>query len=390
MRNEYGFDVIALTRGPEHHFFGYYDIQTWDSTGKYVLALESDFDDRFPTAGDTAVVGMVGWETRRFHPLTETRAWNLQQGCMLHWLPTAPDRKIIYNDRDGDRFVSVVMDVFSGEKRVLSRPVAGLTHDGRKAFSLNYARMRQCRRVVGYAGVDDPNIDVPHPDDDGLFLLDLETGESELLVSFAQAFELNPDPDLRHRSMWFNHTTVNTDDSRVSWHACYNPAAGPRQGVRTSAFFVANLDGSGLTCLTPYYHVSHHDWLDPERLLVWTDLVGEGEHFYLFNVLTRESEVIAPEAITVDGHCSFARDGAWLLVDTYPDQNRQQTLQLWDRRQHRLTVLGRFYSPPYARGDVRCDLHPRWDRHDRWIAFDSVHEGSRQVYALDASPAEGG
>ena len=34
---------------------------------------------------------------------------------MLHWLPTAPDRKIIYNDRDGDRFVAVVLDVFSGE-----------------------------------------------------------------------------------------------------------------------------------------------------------------------------------------------------------------------------------------------------------------------------------
>ena len=79
MRNEYGFEVIALTGGPKHHFFGYYDIQTWDSTGKYVLALESDFDDRpvthrpanliiFPTAGDTATVGMVEWETRTFHP----------------------------------------------------------------------------------------------------------------------------------------------------------------------------------------------------------------------------------------------------------------------------------------------------------------------------------
>ena len=387
MRNEYGFDVIALTQGPKHHFFGYYDIQTWDSTGKYVLALESDFDDRFPTARDTAVVGMVEWETREFHPLTQTHAWNLQQGCMLHWLPTEPDRKIIYNDRDGDHFVAIVMDIFTGEKRVLSRPVAGLTNDGRKAFSLNYARMRQCRRVVGYAGVDDPNIDVPHPDDDGLFLLDLETGESELLVSFAQAFELNPIADLRDRSMWFNHTTVNTDDTRVSWHACYNPAAGPRQGTRTSAFFVANLDGSELACLTPYYHVSHHDWLDPERLLVWTDLVGEGEHFYLFNVVTRESEVIAPEAITHDGHCCFARDGAWLLVDTYPDEQRLQTLQIWDRQRQRLAVLGRFYAPPYARGDVRCDLHPRWDRHQRWIAFDSVHEGSRQVYAVDASPA---
>ena len=352
-----------------------------------MLALESGFDDRFPTAEDTAVVGMVEWETRRFHPLTQTRAWNLQQGCMLHWLPTAADRKIIYNDRDGDRFR------IGRHGRVL----------GREARAATAGRRPHQRRPQGVLAQLRTHAPVPPrgrlrrrgrpqhrraaSDDDGLFLLDLETGASELLVSFAQAFELNPDADVRDRSMWFN---PHHREHRRHAGVLARPATtrrGPRQGVRTSAFFVANLDGSGLACLTPYYHVSHHDWLDPERLLVWTDLVGEGEHFYLFNVETRESEVIAPDAITVDGHCSFARDGAWLLVDTYPDQQRLQTLQLWDRRQRRLTVLGRFYAPPYARGDVRCDLHPRWDRHDRWIAFDSVHEGSRQVYALDTSPA---
>ena len=148
MRNEYGFEVIALTGGPKHHFFGYYDIQTWDSTGKYVLALESDFDDRFPTAGDTATVGMVEWETRTFHPLTRTHAWNLQQGCMLHWPPTEPDRKIIYNDRDGDHFVSVVMDVFSGDKRMLSRPVAGSpTTAARRSRSTT----RACASAAGWS-----------------------------------------------------------------------------------------------------------------------------------------------------------------------------------------------------------------------------------------------
>jgi hypothetical protein len=403
MINEFGFDVVALTKGPKHHFFGYYDIQTWDSTGKYVLALESDFDDRFPAPDDTVTIGMVEWETKEFHPLTNTHAWNLQQGCMLHWLPTESDRKIIYNDRDGDRFVAVVMDVFTGHKRILPRPVAGLSNDGSKAFSLNYARMRECRRVVGYAGVDALNIDSPHPADDGLFLLDLETGESDLLVSFAQAFELNPIDDLRERPMWFNHATVNTDDSRVSWHVCYSPAEGPRAGSRTSAFFLANLDGSDLTYLTPYYHVSHHDWLDAERLLVWTNMDGQGEAFYLLNVVTREFHAVARDEVTHDGHCSFTRDGRWLLSDTYPDAERMQTLSLWNMEEQRLATLGRFYARPnpvsavpaeksrsiVSPDDVRCDLHPRWDRRNRWISFDSVHEGTRQVYAVDAAPAVG-
>ena len=76
MKNEYGSDVVALTQGPRHHFFGYFDIQTCDSTGKYVLAMESDFDDHFPRADDTATIGMVEWETASYvqsNPVEEAR-----------------------------------------------------------------------------------------------------------------------------------------------------------------------------------------------------------------------------------------------------------------------------------------------------------------------------
>jgi len=37
--------VCSLTRGPRRHFFGYYDKCPWDSTGRYALALETDFAD---------------------------------------------------------------------------------------------------------------------------------------------------------------------------------------------------------------------------------------------------------------------------------------------------------------------------------------------------------
>jgi len=35
-----------LARGPRHQFFGYYDKCPWDSTGRYVLALETALMDR--------------------------------------------------------------------------------------------------------------------------------------------------------------------------------------------------------------------------------------------------------------------------------------------------------------------------------------------------------
>ena len=389
MKNEYGFNVVALTQGPKHHFFGYFDIQACDSTGNYVLAMESDFDDHFPTADDTSTIGMVEWETKKFHPLTETRAWNPQQGCMLHWLPTEPARKIIYNDRDGDRFVSIILDVFSGEKRMLPKPIAGLTNDGRRALSVNYARLRQCRRTVGYSGLDDPNFHVPHPSDDGLFVLDLETGKYELLCSFEQAFELNPLKDARESTMWFNHPTVNTDDSRVTWVSCYLAKDGPSVGKR--AFLVAAMDGTGLQFLTSYGNVSHHDWLDPERILVWSDLDGKGACFNLLNVVTAERVAVARDQILQDGHCAFSGDRRRLVVDTYASNSpdRLQTLFLWDMQKKHLEVMGRFYQPPYAVAEWKCDLHPRWDRDDRWVVFDSTHEGSRQMYAIDTSGPTG-
>jgi hypothetical protein len=40
--------VDNLTGGPRHHFFGYHDKYPWDSTGRYVLALETGFMDRPP------------------------------------------------------------------------------------------------------------------------------------------------------------------------------------------------------------------------------------------------------------------------------------------------------------------------------------------------------
>jgi hypothetical protein len=45
--------------------------------------------------------------------------------------------------------------------------------------------------------------------------------------------------------------------------------------------------------------------------------------------------------------------------------------------------LGRYYAAPQFKGDVRCDLHPRWNRSGTQASFDSVHEGSRQVYVID-------
>jgi Tol biopolymer transport system component len=73
-----------------------------------------------------------------------------------------------------------------------------------------------------------------------------------------------------------------------------------------------------------------------------------------------------------------------VITDTYPDRNdKKRTLMLYHPGENRRVDIGRFLAPPPYEGDIRCDLHPRWSRDGRQVCFDSVHQGTRQMYVAD-------
>jgi len=130
----------ATTRGPKSHFFGYYDKCPWDKTGRYLLATEIGFCDRQPQPGEALTVGMVDLrDDNRFIPLDSTAAWSWQQGTMLQWLGSAPDREIIHNSVEDDRYIAVIRDVHSGKTRRLSRPIYAVSADARQTETRNGA-----------------------------------------------------------------------------------------------------------------------------------------------------------------------------------------------------------------------------------------------------------
>ena len=49
----------VITRGPKHHWFGYYDKLQFDPTSRYVLGMQVSFEHRSPTADDVISIGMV-------------------------------------------------------------------------------------------------------------------------------------------------------------------------------------------------------------------------------------------------------------------------------------------------------------------------------------------
>jgi hypothetical protein len=342
--------------------------------------------DRPPTAHDRVTVGMVDLaDGNRWHPLADTPVWNWQQGNMLQWLPPAQDRLIIHNDIDGDRFVSVIRDVHTGAHRILPFPIYAVSRDGRSAVSVNFARVHRTRPGYGYACLPDPWAHDPHPQEDGIYRIDLETEEHRLIISLAKIAETGQDSSMDGGHHWFNHLQFNTDDTRFLFlHRWQIPGGG-----RRTRLFTANPDGTDLVCVADHEMISHFDWRDDTHILAWARQYGIGDRYFLFTDRTGEAEVIGEGVLTSDGHCSYAPNRIWILTDTYPDRERMRSLLLYRPSDGRRVDVGRFFAPRRLDGEIRCDLHPRWNRAGNQLCFDSVHEGSRQIYVMDVSEIVG-
>jgi len=375
--------VRPITRGPKFHWFGYYDKLQFDPSGRYALGMEVDFEHRSPRLDDPIRIGMVDLEDHdRWIELGESRAWNWQQGSMLQWLPGSKS-EIIWNDRPGDRFVCHILDVQSGKKRTLPAPVYALAPGARWAVAPDFRRLNDTRPGYGYAGLPDPNQHVLAPEDAGIWRLDLHSGKQQLILSFAQAVRVtNPGADWTGAKHWFNHLLVSPDGSRfIFLHRWRGPKEGKGFATR---MFTANPDGTDLYVLDPYGKTSHFIWRGPRHVLAWAWHPSHGEKFYLYEDRTANVQVVAPEVMTVNGHCSYLPSNRWILNDTYPDKQRNQNPYLYDTRQRRRVPLGHFRSPPEYAGEWRCDLHPRFSPDGRKVIIDSPHGSQgRQMYLLD-------
>jgi hypothetical protein len=367
----------AMTRGPlEHLFASYYGINSWDATQRYATVLETDIQDRLPTENDPATLGLVDMRTMEFIPLTKTRAWNFQQGCMAHWLGAAPHSRIIYNDLRGGEFVAVIMDVHRRrEIKVVPYPVSAVSPDGKEAISINFARLRLTRTDYGYGGGgQDARADVQFPADDGLLRVDLASGKAKQIVSIAQVKELVPAVPAGGIE-YFNHTLFSRDGSKVFWLARATPQ-------RNTTSLTINRNGSDLRrCFPDGWGGSHFDWLDGNNLMVTAAYEGKQYGHVLFTIGKDNYQRLGNGLLDYDGHGTFSLDGRWMVTDTYPNNKlREQKLYLMDMRTEAVLPLGRFVEPAKFTGHWRCDLHPRWSPKGDMIGFNATYTGSRQVY----------
>lgn len=381
-------EIRQITFGPKHHFFGYIGhVRTipWNASSRYIVALQTDFQERMPKPGEPANIVLLDAENKyAARVIDRTRAWNFQQGTMLYWNPSAPETQFFFNDRDPEtqEVFCVLFDISKSvrvaEYRFADTPVGngGVAQHGGAFLGINYGRMARLRPVTGYPGARDWTGRQNHPANDGVFKIDTVTKEKRLLVSFKHlALILRAKhPQVDEKELFINHTLWSRDDSRIFFFVRGDFEQRER---RLDVPFTMKSDGTDLRPLA--VHIGGHpEWETGKRLIG-----SRAREQVLYDVERDEfaGTLGSPEIFpNPEGDVALSPSGTW-FVNGYGRQgmNYYNILRRSDGTWVRTPGVD---QGGYISGELRIDPAPSWNRDGTQILICGVADDERKTRQL--------
>ena len=368
---------------------------------------------------------------------------NYPQGARQQWLS---DNEFIVNNRVGNHWGADIYDVSVGKKvETIDCTAHCVTRNGRWAFGLNYARLFRLGGY-GYIGLPDEYSDEAIPIKDGIYKTDISANKTELIVSIADVARCDTESSIDNGSHhYLTHLSLSPNNKRIAFlHRFFLADGGIRTRLMTigvdggdlrclaygflshfdwmddSHIFIWGRAGSKIDALRSN-PILDNPFIRPLLILTKSCLRSvlykskeTGKHFLMIEDV--EPSNVRPFAVGVineDGHpmCN-PKNRNEVIFDTYPNkETKNRTLFLYNFASGKREDIGEFFmgndkvdmslSTDYLHGidekvrsivsdkllsftksGLHCDLHPRWDAKGKMVAFDSIHEGTRQIYIV--------
>ena len=391
----FSLEVEQITHGPRHHFFGYIGqslTTPWNKSGRYILTLRTEFHDRMPTSKDPADVCLLDTHDRyKVIKVEQTLAWNFQQGTMFYWHPEHPDTQFFFNDRDPatNQIFTVLYDIETRERvreyRFAEIPVAngGVSPTGKFFLAINYARMARLRPVTGYPETADQTATSQSPNDDGIYRVEIATGQRTLLCSFEQLRQLlqGRHDQIDEAEFYINHSLCSRNGKYVYFYAR------ARLGSKAMAINVpCSMTTNGKNLKAQQFIGGHPEW--DEGSVVIGALPKQRQVRYDIS----KQEVIGEigergDFPNPEGDVALGPNANW-FVNGYSLHNRQDIKYVVMRRRDGAKMSSRVFSRgPYQRGELRIDPAPRWNRDASQILVPGMtSNGTRQLHILKIIP----
>ena len=399
-------------------WFGYYNFDV--IRDDKLLCNRGDFEGRAIGPDDQVELGWYDLSTGDWHHIDMTDSFNWQQGASLQWLPgKGNENKVVYNKSDRNHYYSVIADIQTGEKRIIDYPVYSITNDGKKAIALNYERI-YWTIAYHYQPVVNKSLNVRVADGDGIFQVDLESGEVKLIIGLKDVVALDAPDDFSEARHWCEHIMLNKNSTRIAFLHRFSYGG----TSRNTRICIADIDGKNLQVI-PGWRTrdwSHMGWINDDSFVIYSiqrnalqlayikqcNKSGEKPslslrlkrflknkmpqaivsrvrqtnkcyELYAFeNGLFQLTKEIKKDFFSIDGHPSFFPNEEIMLTDTYPDENGYQSLILYSLRTEKALIIGKFKAP--LRGTpASCDLHPKISDNGKRIALDSAYSGKHRM-----------
>lgn len=355
-------------------FWGYYD--KTPSNGNIVAFHSSRISTKLlPDPHIPVDMYVKNWVDGSLSLIGHSFTYNWQQGARVQWLS---GNLLIYNDFRQGSYRAVVYSVAEGrEIRTFDYPVQD-AYGTSYFLSINYRRIMCLRPDYGYRNLPRlSDCDLRDLEKDGILRVDYTSGQTVLVHSLKEVIDCNSKPyftDCLHK---VNHVMINnTGTGFIFIHRYYR---GKRRYDR-----LMYSDFKSLKVLVDDGMVSHCCWINDDTVLgYWR--VKDKDGYYICEVTSgRITECPEMNGLGVgDGHPSCYKD--WIVFDSYPDKSRMQKLFLYDMKNVKVIPLLEVYQSPRFMNQTRCDLHPRFSPDGRFVFFDTVYTGKRQLCYVDVS-----
>jgi glycosyltransferase involved in cell wall biosynthesis len=378
---------------PNHeYFFGYYDKSPWDITDRYMLCMKANdtWSDVSPREkADILIIDTEKAESdpNRVRKIAETRAWNVQQACMLQWLGPDFSSRILYNDYRDGKYVSVILTLKTMREKVIPAAVYSVSADGKFALTLDFSRLYELRPGYGYYNIPEKTKGIALPDTTAIWKVDLESGEVTDLLKYTDFANFQPRPEMKEKDSVHkvNHIMISPNGKRFM--VLYRWFSGQKKYTR---LITCNVDGTDMYVLSDDDMVSHCFWKNDFEILAFENKKKSGPGYYLMRDKTQKYLHRWPQ-LDNDGHPSYSPNRCMVVTDTYPSRSRIQEIKIMngeDNHDMSVRVLARVFSPFKYDDDTRCDLHPRWNHSGTEICFDGSFEGHRGLYKVPVKTEE--
>lgn len=357
------------------NFFGYYNLSPTNIKGDLLFLTVNKLRNKKEILSQKINI-MVKENNGSIYKVSESLAWNWQQGCMQQWYPKGGGN-IIFNDYDPnkDEYISKIVDKKGRVLCLYSKPIYTVDPDGRFALTLNFERICLLRPEYGY--YCKKNRSILNDEEDGIWFVDLNEGKSHLIISLEQLKKIDKSSYMQDAFHKVIHLDISPDGKKVAFLHRWKFG-----NTRFMRLITSSVDGNNISVLYEGSMVSHYCWLDSKRIIAFCSYSRYEDAYFEINIDTGKV-ILMNELPRFDGHPSISPDGKWLITDSYPDLSRMAKLYLYNLDKKYLIELGRFLQPLKFIDESRVDLHPKWFLSGYEIGIESAHYGERSLFILD-------